>query len=560
MAGERAERLAYLFCVTPRGPLLAGHRWARGCAGLPRHASRPTRDELDALVLLHMANLGRAGARRRRLARPLAGAPARPCGAAASTATRSPSAVFLAAPCRRHRGRRGETRRAYAQASRPEPLTRRLPCAGGRRLPGRGGAVRLAGVGWPGVRGDGDAARSWAQHARAAAGERSGPPGTSGSSFEQWLALIDALERSPVRPRSRRDLRAHRSARHASTPSSEARGRRAAAACHPADAAAGRALSSATSTRCPTTPAGGAARLPRPRAAGRGTTPRELPAGALPGGPLRGRSAPRSWPSTPRASSRESERIGRTGDWDVASSTSAGRRHDDVCAACPVTTRGDRGASRAIRSVAGLIYVSRMRPGTHIAAHRGPTNLRLRCHLGIRSPTATAPSGSTTRRGAWQEGKCLVFDDSFEHEAWNHTDRTASCSSSTCGTPACLPPRCAAGGAARLHACAMPGAQPVLGGQRRGQDVRPRAEAGRRSDARSRRRSPPKSPPSPPTSPPSAPVPVTAVAVRRRRRRLRLRPQSPNRPPTSSSPKPRPGAERGPHQQRVEQRRRRRSR
>lgn len=23
----------------------------------------------------------------------------------------------------------------------------------------------------------------------------------------------------------------------------------------------------------------------------------------------------------------------------------------------------------------------------------------------------------------WQEGRCLVFDDSFEHEAWNHNDR-----------------------------------------------------------------------------------------------------------------------------------------
>ena len=35
VAGERAERLAYLFCVTPRGPLLAGtHRWARAKPGV----------------------------------------------------------------------------------------------------------------------------------------------------------------------------------------------------------------------------------------------------------------------------------------------------------------------------------------------------------------------------------------------------------------------------------------------------------------------------------------------------------------------------------------------
>ena len=24
----------------------------------------------------------------------------------------------------------------------------------------------------------------------------------------------------------------------------------------------------------------------------------------------------------------------------------------------------------------------------------------------------------------WREGKILIFDDAFEHEAWNHTDQT----------------------------------------------------------------------------------------------------------------------------------------
>jgi aspartate beta-hydroxylase len=29
--------------------------------------------------------------------------------------------------------------------------------------------------------------------------------------------------------------------------------------------------------------------------------------------------------------------------------------------------------------------------------------------------------GSTTR--SWEEGRCIVFDDSFEHEVWNESDR-----------------------------------------------------------------------------------------------------------------------------------------
>jgi aspartate beta-hydroxylase len=118
---------------------------------------------------------------------------------------------------------------------------------------------------------------------------------------------------------------------------------------------------------------------------------------------------------------RESERIARTGDWDVAFLYERGRRHDEVCDACPVTTHGIE-AYPTIRTAAGLIYVSRMRPMTHIAPHRGPTNLRLRCHLAISAPAGDCAIrvGDETRR--WHEGKCLVFDDFLVHEAWNHTD------------------------------------------------------------------------------------------------------------------------------------------
>jgi aspartate beta-hydroxylase len=117
---------------------------------------------------------------------------------------------------------------------------------------------------------------------------------------------------------------------------------------------------------------------------------------------------------------RESERIGRSGDWDVAFFYERGRRRDPVCDACPVTTRGIESAG-GMRTLGGLIYVSRMRAGTHIQPHRGPTNLRVRCHLGIAVPEGDCAIrvGNETRR--WSEGECLVFDDYFEHEAWNHT-------------------------------------------------------------------------------------------------------------------------------------------
>jgi aspartate beta-hydroxylase len=119
----------------------------------------------------------------------------------------------------------------------------------------------------------------------------------------------------------------------------------------------------------------------------------------------------------------ESERIERAGSWEVAFFYERGRRHDDICAACPTVTRAlETPGHGAITTSAGLIYASRMRAGTHIAAHRGPTNLRLRCHLGIAIPEGDCAIrvGDETRR--WENGRCLVFDDHFEHEAWNRTD------------------------------------------------------------------------------------------------------------------------------------------
>lgn len=50
-------------------------------------------------------------------------------------------------------------------------------------------------------------------------------------------------------------------------------------------------------------------------------------------------------------------------------------------------------------------------------------NMRLRCHLGIDPP----PAGRGIKVGnierTWEVGHSIVFDDSFEHEAWNSSSR-----------------------------------------------------------------------------------------------------------------------------------------
>jgi len=117
---------------------------------------------------------------------------------------------------------------------------------------------------------------------------------------------------------------------------------------------------------------------------------------------------------------REAEPLRRDGAWDVVMLYERGKRHDANCAALPTLT-GIVERFETVRTFAGLVYVSRLVPGTHIAPHRGPTNLRVRCHLALAVPAgdcALRVRGETRR---WVADRCVVFNDFLEHEAWNET-------------------------------------------------------------------------------------------------------------------------------------------
>jgi beta-hydroxylase len=88
-------------------------------------------------------------------------------------------------------------------------------------------------------------------------------------------------------------------------------------------------------------------------------------------------------------------------------------------AQCPQTWK-------ACQHIPGLktVMFSIMEPGTHLPPHTGPYNGVLRLHLGLIIPE---PREKTAIRVAdriyhWEEGRAVIFDDSFEHEAWNRTD------------------------------------------------------------------------------------------------------------------------------------------
>lgn len=71
-----------------------------------------------------------------------------------------------------------------------------------------------------------------------------------------------------------------------------------------------------------------------------------------------------------------------------------------------------------------LAFFSVLAPGMHIKRHRGSYKGVVRCHLGLIVPE---PRTAVRMRVGeemihWEEGKCVMFDDTHKHEVWNDTD------------------------------------------------------------------------------------------------------------------------------------------
>jgi aspartate beta-hydroxylase len=104
------------------------------------------------------------------------------------------------------------------------------------------------------------------------------------------------------------------------------------------------------------------------------------------------------------------------GRWEQVVLYEKGAMVERACQMFPITSSLVSTISEA--SSLGMTCLSVVHPGTHIVPHCGPTNARLRVHLGI-----SVPEGASLEVGgeriSWQEGKCIVFDDSFEHQVWH---------------------------------------------------------------------------------------------------------------------------------------------
>ncbi|KAM9551082.1 aspartyl/asparaginyl beta-hydroxylase-like isoform 10-T10 [Salvelinus alpinus] len=118
----------------------------------------------------------------------------------------------------------------------------------------------------------------------------------------------------------------------------------------------------------------------------------------------------------------EEENLREKGEWGQFTLWQQGKKAGESCRSVPKTCGLLERFPEAIGCKRGQIKFSVMQPGTHVWPHTGPTNCRLRMHLGLVIPKTGCKIRCTNDTRAWEEGKVLIFDDSFEHEVWQDAD------------------------------------------------------------------------------------------------------------------------------------------
>jgi hypothetical protein len=115
----------------------------------------------------------------------------------------------------------------------------------------------------------------------------------------------------------------------------------------------------------------------------------------------------------------------RGGSWDAYFFWRNGARFDAHHDACPATSAALAALPLDVVPERGPeVCFSIMRPGAHILPHRGVTNTRAVFHLALEIPEGCALDLVGVEELHWTPGRCFAFDDTFEHQAWNKSDRT----------------------------------------------------------------------------------------------------------------------------------------
>ncbi|HSV70669.1 MAG TPA: aspartyl/asparaginyl beta-hydroxylase domain-containing protein [Methylibium sp.] len=110
--------------------------------------------------------------------------------------------------------------------------------------------------------------------------------------------------------------------------------------------------------------------------------------------------------------------------WDAFFFFRHGRRYDENHARCPRTSEALAAFDLFhLEGQAPEACFSFLAPHTTIKPHYGVSNVRLVMHLPLLVPPDCALNLVDVGEHAWREGELMLFDDTFQHEAWNRSDR-----------------------------------------------------------------------------------------------------------------------------------------
>lgn len=113
------------------------------------------------------------------------------------------------------------------------------------------------------------------------------------------------------------------------------------------------------------------------------------------------------------------QRISPDDGWKTYYFCAFGFKAKKNCERCPETWK-------LIQQIPGLkvAFFSILAPGKHIPEHRGKHKGLIRYHLGLMvpEPKTACRIRIGNEMAYWEEGKSLIFDDTFPHEVWNDTN------------------------------------------------------------------------------------------------------------------------------------------
>jgi aspartyl/asparaginyl beta-hydroxylase (cupin superfamily) len=111
--------------------------------------------------------------------------------------------------------------------------------------------------------------------------------------------------------------------------------------------------------------------------------------------------------------------LSKADGWKTYFFSLLGHRIEESYERCPET-------GKLLDSIPGvtLAFFSVLSPGMHIKRHRGAYKGVVRCHLGliVPEPRTAVRMQVGDEMIYWEEGKCVIFDDTHKHEVWNDTN------------------------------------------------------------------------------------------------------------------------------------------